>query len=73
VKSANPRLIAARLAMIDTELALGRKEDATAEAAAILKERPAFSVGKFGSTQPFRDTARLERYLGSLRAAGLPG
>jgi adenylate cyclase len=72
VKSANPRLIPARLAMIGTEVALGRKEEAAAEAAAILKDRPDFSVRKFGVTQPFRDKARRERYLDSLRAAGLP-
>ena len=72
VKAANPRMMPARLAMIHAEMALGRGDEAAAEAAALLKDRPDFSVGRFAQTQPFRDKALRERYLESLRAAGLP-
>jgi adenylate cyclase len=73
VREANPRLIPARLAMIGTAMALGRKDDAAREAAAVMKDRPDFSVGRFGVTQPFREATVRERYLASLREAGLPG
>ena len=73
VRAGNPRLIPARLALIAAQLALDDKDSAVAEAAAVIKDRPDFSVGKFGMTQPFRDKARRDRYLESLRAAGLPG
>lgn len=72
VKSANPRLIPARLAIVAAERRLGANEAAALEAAAILKERPDFSLTKFAATQPFRDKALRERYLESLRSAGLP-
>jgi adenylate cyclase len=72
VKQANPRLIFARTAIIDTAMSLGREEAASAEAAALLKERPDFSVGRFAATQPFQDESVRESYLSSLRHAGLP-
>jgi tetratricopeptide (TPR) repeat protein len=72
VTAANPRVMSARLALIHAEMALGRGEEATAEAAAVLKDRPDFSVRSFAQTQPFRDKALRDRYLESLRIAGLP-
>ena len=72
VRAANPRLLAARLAMIAARLALDRKQEAEGEAQSILKDRPDFSVARFARTQPFRDKALRDRYLESLRAAGLP-
>jgi adenylate cyclase len=72
VKSGNPRLIPARLAIVAAKSALGEREAAAAEAASILNDRPDFSLGKFAATQPFRDKALRERYLESLKAAGLP-
>jgi adenylate cyclase len=72
VKNANPRMIAARLAVVAAEKALGREEVAAAEAAAIVKDRRDFSVSKFATTQPFRDKTLRERYLESLRDSGLP-
>jgi adenylate cyclase len=72
VSQANPKLIPARLALISAESALERPEQAAAAASAVLKDRPDFSVGRFARTQPFRDKALRERYLESLRAAGLP-
>jgi adenylate cyclase len=72
VKAANPRLIPARLAMIASDMALGHSTDAAAEAAAVMRDRPDFSLGRFAETQPFRDKALRERYLASLREAGLP-
>ncbi len=72
VKSGNPRLIPARLAIVAAKSALGEREAAAAEAAAILKDRPDFSLAGFAATQPFRDKALRERYFESLRAAGLP-
>ena len=72
VSQANPKLIPARLALISAESALERPEQAATAASAVLKDRPDFSVARFARTQPFRDKALRERYLESLRAAGLP-
>jgi adenylate cyclase len=72
VSQANPKLIPARLALISAESALERPEQAAAAASAVLKDRPDFSIARFARTQPFRDKALRERYLESLRAAGLP-
>jgi adenylate cyclase len=72
VSQANPKLIPARLALISAESALERPEQAAAAASEVLKDRPDFSVARFARTQPFRDKALRERYLESLRAAGLP-
>jgi adenylate cyclase len=73
VKSADPRLIPARLAIIGAEMARGHREDAAAEAATVLGEQPDFTLAKFAATQPFRDKELRGRYLESLREAGLPG
>jgi adenylate cyclase len=73
VRSANPRLIPARLAMIAADLALGRKDEAAAEAKAVMADRPELSLQRFAQTQPFRDKELRQRYLESLREAGLPG
>lgn len=73
VKNANPRMIPARRAVVAAEKAFGREEAAAAEAAAIIKDRPDFSVSKFAMTQPFRDKELRARYLSALREAGLPG
>ena len=72
VRAANPRLIPARLALISAQLAVGEPEEAKAEAASVLKDRPDFSLARFAQTQPFRDAQLRERYLDSLREAGLP-
>lgn len=73
VRSANPRLLPARLAIIGAQMTRGEGEEAATEAAAVLKERPDFTLAKFAATQPFRDKALRSRYLESLREAGLPG
>jgi hypothetical protein len=72
VKSANPRMIPARLAIIGAEMARGHREDAAAEAARVVGDRPDFTLTKFAETQPFRDKELRSRYLESLREAGLP-
>jgi adenylate cyclase len=72
VRAANPRLLPARVALIAAQMALGDRESARAGAAAVIADRPDFSVGRFAGTQPFRDRARAERYFDSLREAGLP-
>jgi adenylate cyclase len=72
IRAANPRLVPARLAMIGSEMALGRTADAAAEAAAVLKDHPDFSLARFAHSQPFRDKEVRARYVASLREAGLP-
>jgi len=72
VREASPRLLPARLVSIAAHTALGREDAARAEAAALLRDSPAFSVARFATTQPFRDAARRDRYLEMLRASGLP-
>ena len=72
VKSANPRMIPARLALIGAHMACGRADEAAAEASNVLHDRLDLTLSKFAATQPFRDKALRERYLDSLREAGLP-
>jgi adenylate cyclase len=52
--------------------ALGRKEEAHAEAAEVLRLSPKFSVKKFAKRLTIRDKAVKERYIDALRKAGLP-
>jgi adenylate cyclase len=52
--------------------ALGREEEARAEAAEVLRLNPKFSAKKLVKTMPIRDKAVKERYIDALRKAGLP-
>jgi adenylate cyclase len=52
--------------------ALGRKEEAHAEAAEVLRLNPKFSVKKFAKRLTIRDKAVKERIIDALRKAGLP-
>lgn len=72
VLAANPRLTFARALRVATLGALGRTDEAKAEAAIVLRDHPEFSVERFTETQPFRDHAQYNRYVEALRAAGLP-
>ena len=61
-----------RVVMADALVGLGRVREARAKAKEILKAHSRFSLAAFGKTQPFKEAAHLERYLGNLRKAGLP-
>ncbi len=58
------------LAVIFSEL--GRKEEARAEVAEMLRISPRASLESQRERMPFKDQAVSERYLESLRKAGLP-
>jgi len=51
--------------------ALGREEEAHAEAAEVLRLNPKFSVKKYGKRLAIRDKAVKERFIDALRKAGL--
>jgi tetratricopeptide (TPR) repeat protein len=50
---------------------LGRKEEARAAAAEVLRLNPQFSLEVWGRRLPVKEQATLERYLTALRKAGL--
>jgi adenylate cyclase len=49
----------------------GCEEEAHAAAAEILKINPKFSLGRFAKVHPYKDPSMRERYINSLRNAGL--
>jgi adenylate cyclase len=51
---------------------LGCEEDARAEAAALLRMNPTFSVAVYRQRVPLKDPATLARHIAALRKAGLP-
>jgi adenylate cyclase len=66
-----PDFFEAHLRLAACYAALGREEEAHAEAAEVLRLNPKFSVKKFAKRLPIRDTAVKERYIDALRKAGL--
>lgn len=73
LEKVNPAPLAGRLLRVAALSRLGRSAEARAEAAAIAREQPEFSLARFAATQPFRDAAQRAAYLDTLRSAGLPG
>ncbi|HYZ25646.1 MAG TPA: tetratricopeptide repeat protein [Geminicoccaceae bacterium] len=51
---------------------LGRRVEAEAAAAQVLRLNPDFSISAYGGKVPHRDEAVLEQFRAGLRAAGLP-
>jgi len=49
----------------------GREKEARAAAAEVLKINPKFSLESFAKIHPYKDPAKKERYIDSLRKAGL--
>lgn len=71
VKS-NPNSFFAHLELAACLTALGRKKEARAEVAEVLRINPHFSLKKYAKVLPAKDPAVISRYIGLLRQAGLP-
>lgn len=65
-RTSSRRFLAASLAQ------LGRLDEARAEAELFLVGNPHFTIGHWAATEPFRDAATLEHFIGAFRKAGLP-
>ena len=68
----NPDLMFSHLFLAVVYSELGRKEEAQAEVAEVLRISPRASLEGQRERMPFKDQAALERYLEALRKAGLP-
>ncbi len=67
----NPSFLPARLQLASVYSELDWEEEAQAEVAAILRLSPNFSLEVHRQNVPYKDQAVLERYIDSLRMAGL--
>jgi adenylate cyclase len=68
----NPNYISAHLHLVGLYQDAGAHEKARAAAAEVLRIDPTYRVSMAGSFYLSSDAARKERFLGALRAAGLP-
>jgi tetratricopeptide (TPR) repeat protein len=50
---------------------MGREEEARAEAAAVLRIKPKFSLDFYAKTSPLKDRSLIDNIVGALRKAGL--
>jgi adenylate cyclase len=66
-----PDFLPAHLFLAVCYAALGREEEARAEAAEVLRINPNFSAKNFAKISPIRDKAVKEWYIDALRKAGL--
>jgi TolB-like protein/Tfp pilus assembly protein PilF len=66
-----PKNVIARLVLAATYSFSGREEEARAEAAEILRIDPQFSLERLAKTRPHKNQANTERFIDSLRKAGL--
>jgi TolB-like protein len=65
-RTSSRRFLAASLAQ------LGRLDEARAEVELFLVGNPDFTIRHWAATEPFRDAATLEHFVGGFRKAGLP-
>ncbi|MCA2407362.1 adenylate/guanylate cyclase domain-containing protein [Rhizobium leguminosarum] len=65
-RSASRRILAASLAQ------LGRRDEATREAALFIATTPNFRISHWAAAQPARDVDTVERFVEGYRMAGLP-
>ena len=68
----NPETLPPHLTLAVIFSGLGRKEEAQAQVAEVLRISPRASIEDLREGTPFKDQAVLERYLEGLRKAGLP-
>ena len=66
-----PNILGAHLTLAAVYSELGRKAEAQAEAAEVLRLNPQFSLAVHKQRVPLKDPAVLERHLAALRKAGL--
>jgi len=66
-----PRNVVVHLALAATYVLSGREEEARAEAVEILRIDPKFSLKHLAKTRPHKNQANTERFIDSLRKAGL--
>lgn len=62
----------ARLILCSDHGLAGRRQEAQTLAQEVVAIDPDFSVARYADSQPYKDTATLERLVDSLREAGLP-
>ena len=67
-----PDLLIVHVRLAVCYAALGREEEAHAEAAEVLRLNPKFSVTNYTKRLSDKDKAAKERYIDALRKAGLP-
>jgi len=69
-RSPNARGPHQQLAM--TYAQMGRKEDARAEAAEVLRVEPGYTIERVSRANRFKDPRDADHFFGGLRKAGLP-
>ena len=71
VLTRHPNHLGAHATLVVSYSELGREEEARAEAAEVLRISPNFSLESVRQRGPYKDQARLERWLDAWRKAGL--
>ena len=71
-RDVNPELPSAQIYLTAALSRSGRQDDAEWEATELLTQNPEFSVERWASTQPYKDSAQRDRLRDDLRRAGLP-
>jgi adenylate cyclase len=66
-----PRDIMSYVVLASTYSMMGREKEAREAAVEVLKINPKFSLEQFAKIHPYKDPATKERYIDSLRKAGL--
>ena len=69
---AGSELVSGRLYLAANRMALGRAEEAGREVAALLAQKPDFTLAEVPPLAPFKQARDLDQLLSLLRAAGLP-
>jgi len=67
----SPDNILAHIALAATYSMMGRGQEASAEAAEVLRLNPKFSVDNYARTLPYKDQSRIDQFIDALRKAGL--